>query len=147
MKARPRHAENAISKILTEIFAQFEMDAVERIPILGRTGPDITINQSKLIIDVKSRLECPKKFFVDTPTKFTEFFSIPLHSIPFTEYSTKAGHSKMVHDYWHHMHEWTLEREPDGITGIILHRPRVAYKSSVLIIHEKDLRRFQQLWK
>jgi hypothetical protein len=123
------------------------MSPVERIPILGRTGPDITINEAGLVIDVKSRLECPKSFFVKEPTCLGTYFSVPLHAMNFFYYEEGKFFSKLVDAYWKHMDQWTQEKMPNGITAVILHRPRVAYLNSVIIFHRKDLRRFQQIWK
>ena len=39
------------------------MDPVERLPVIGRTGPDITMNKLALAVDIKSRLEVPKAVF------------------------------------------------------------------------------------
>ena len=60
MKARPRSVENEVAKYLSRKFAALELDPVERVPVLGRAGPDVSINQSQLAIDVKSRKEVPK---------------------------------------------------------------------------------------
>ncbi len=149
MKARPRAAEREIGRYLSNLTSALGMDEFERIPILGRTGPDLTINQSMLVIDIKSRLECPKRYFVDTPTAFKELIALPLHQILTFDgmYIEKDYSSKMVQSYWSHMDEWTQKKEPDGISAIILHRPHLAYKNSVIIFHTKDNWRFLQTWK
>jgi len=52
-----------VAKRLTAFFVSINMDPVERLPVIGRTGPDITMNQLGLVVDVKSRLEVPKSVF------------------------------------------------------------------------------------
>ena len=61
MKATPRKAEREIALVFSQFFSDIGMSPVERIPILGRTGPDITINEANLVIDVKSRKSVPVK--------------------------------------------------------------------------------------
>jgi hypothetical protein len=58
-------AEREIAKILTKQLSDIGMDfLIKRIPILGRTGPDLTFpNPMHLVIDVKSRLEVPVGLF------------------------------------------------------------------------------------
>ena len=48
---------------LTAFFNSLGLREVHRIPVLGRTGPDIEINEFGLIIDVKSRLSVPTASF------------------------------------------------------------------------------------
>lgn len=65
MKARPRRAENRVAEVLSKIFSDVGKSPVKRIPVLGREGPDITWNEVKLIVDVKSRKANPKMMFAD----------------------------------------------------------------------------------
>ena len=60
MKARPRRAENRVADELNKWFMQQGFSPIQRIPIIGRTGPDYTFNELELVIDEKSRLEVPK---------------------------------------------------------------------------------------
>ena len=68
MKARPRSVERKVAAFLSRYFVQLGLSPVERIPVLGRSGPDITSNEWGLVIDVKSRLEVPKTPFTEHPT-------------------------------------------------------------------------------
>jgi len=60
-RRRWKRVEVRVAEILSEIFSDAGKDPVERIPILGRTGPDISHNQIELIVDVKSRHQVPKR--------------------------------------------------------------------------------------
>ena len=62
MKARPRSVENRVANMLNDVFAAMDC-SVQRIPVLGRSGPDISLNELQLVVDVKSRLEVPKALF------------------------------------------------------------------------------------
>jgi hypothetical protein len=149
MKARPRNVENEIAKILSEKFVSIGLDPVERIPVTGRTGPDITFNELALIVDVKSRLEIPKGFIV---TKVTTFGN-DLIGVPVSEMESllvaipEAGPtSKIVSAYYAHMKEWTDAKCRRGITAIVLHKPKLAYAKSVLIISVSQMEEFAKRW-
>ena len=140
MKARPRHAENEVARIFTEIFARAEHSPVERIPTTGRTGPDISINEVGLVIDVKSRLEVPKGIFRDHPFTFDGYYAVPLSMFPTleaVEQSTFA--SVIISHYFDHMHEWTMLKRKTGITALVLHRPKMPYGKAMLIINYSNM--------
>lgn len=156
MKARPRSVERHVAAFLSEQFAQLGLSAVERIPVLGRTGPDISINELGLVIDVKSRLEVPKTYFmwsdciVDFPDKH-RLLGIRLHNFfMIFDTGTKVQYSNfssvLVEKYYAHMDEWTKEEYPSGITCLVLHRPKMPIGKSLLIISEQDRRRLIE-WK
>ena len=160
MKPRPRAVENRVAAYLTDLFVQAGMSPVERIPVLGRTGPDISLNELKLVVDVKSRLECPKTYFCGTVCFDFEHWIIPLAQIPaFLDYPDSqplegefphkylSYTSALVRGYWSHMDEWTRQYEPDGITAIVMHRPKMPVGRAVLIISKEDKRRFTTRWK
>lgn len=63
MKRRPRRVEQKVAEHLTAFFAHLGLPEVKRIPVLGRTGPDIEINEFGLIVDVKSRQSVPTQSF------------------------------------------------------------------------------------
>jgi hypothetical protein len=44
--------------------------------------------------------------------------------------------SVLVERWWDHMNEWRLEHLPDGITGIVLHRPKMNYDHATLFLKE-----------
>ena len=152
MKPRPRAVENRVAAYLTDLFVRSGLSPVARIPVLGRTGPDITLNELKLVIDVKSRLECPKTYFTDSVCSDFAFRIIPLCALaPFLAGRVPPRElsftSALVRGYWSHMDEWRRANEPEGITAIIMHRPKMPVGRAVLIISEEDTWRFTSRWK
>ncbi len=152
MKPRPRAVENRVAAYLTDLFVQSGMSPVERIPALGRTGPDITLNELKLVVDVKSRLECPKTYFANGICEDFVHTIIPFCQLSYyfnVSVVTKVLRrtSTLVTGYWSHMDEWTQANEPDGITAIVMHRPKMPVGKAVLIISNKDTWRFINRWK
>ena len=141
MKGRPRSVEREVAAYLTQILSDAGTPLV-RIPVLGRTGPDITWNEVKLIVDVKSRKACPlgllagpgEELFTDNGLigiRLEDLRSVlkkPLQAGPVTPAS------KTVTDWLNHMQEWTRANEPDGISAIILHRPRMPIGHATVII-------------
>ena len=152
MKARPRAVENRVANALSALFVQIGALPVERIPVLGRTGPDITLNELKLVVDVKSRLECPKSYFCSRIAEDELHFIIPLRLIPqFLKQETEPFRlsftSTLVRRYWEHMDAWTRANEPDGISAIMMHRPKMPVGRAVLILSKNDTRRLISRWK
>lgn len=152
MKARPRHAENRVAEILSEYFVSIGASPVERIPVIGRTGPDLTINEVGLVVDVKSRLEVPKSYLRTWPCYHADLFSFPLllldgvltNGILELEAPRTDGKiAKTVTDYWDHMQSWTLKHRPDGITAIVLHAPKLPFGMAQMVIHQTQLERLQ----
>lgn len=150
MKARPRSVEREVAKHLTDFFLTIGCSPVERIPILGRTGPDITINEFKLVIDVKSRLEVPKMYFIhddfilDFPDGLlgVRLENMHLLAAPLTKIRCSNFSSVLVRRWYDHMNEWTQEEVPDGINALVLHRPKMPIGKSLLIISKLNRRRF-----
>jgi len=150
MKARPRSVERKVAEHLSAIFQSIGYGAVERIPVLGRTGPDITINEFGLVIDVKSRLCVPKCFLHDKAITLGDLVSVPLNK--FADLTQpivygNASYSVMVQRWLDHMAEWTYANRPGGIPALILHRPGMPVGKSVLVIYSKDRKEFSQRWK
>jgi hypothetical protein len=138
MKPRPRYAENRIAKELTEIFGV----PFERIPVLGRTGPDLTVNETKLVVDVKSRQSCPKTYFWSGMLHHPGFhYSIALKDINDIEKlpTIHRHHSVVVSRWLDHMHEWTVENVPDGISALAIHRPGLPYGEARLVFYSSDI--------
>lgn len=148
MQARPRSVENRVADALSKQFAQIHCAAVERIPVLGRAGPDITLNELNLVVDVKSRVEIPKALFFPLlhPFAFDAMTgarlknldalwceSAPLGCLDFS--------SKIVREYLAHMEEWTRANRPEGISCVVLHRPEMPIGESVALIYSSDRRR------
>ena len=148
MKPRPRRAEREIARILSGKFVQYGYDPVERIPILGREGPDISLNAFGLVVDVKSRLEVPKGYIVDEATMFGDLIGIPISEMDKLVTPARPGpFSKTVQRWFWHMDKWRVQHEPSTITALVLHRPKLPYGKSILVIHEGQKEDFVQKWK
>jgi len=151
MKARPRQAENRVAEILSDFFIQYGLSPVERIPILGREGPDITLNEARVVIDVKSRKACPKSVFKELAmyeiADDGELMMFPLGYLNTTLMSpgkngviiSKIKPSKTVHDWFDHMDDWTRANTTDGITALVLHIPQMPYGNAALILKQSDI--------
>jgi hypothetical protein len=144
MKPRPRSAERRVAELLSDFFISIGASPVERIPVLGRTGPDLTINEIGLVVDVKSRLEVPVTYIWSFPRIHNGLAVIPLgildmiiekKVIP----NEHKHHSVQVDRWFAHMDEWTKVHKPDGITALVLHRPKVPFGISQLIIRYSQL--------
>ncbi len=154
MKARPRSVERKVATFLSQYFVQLGLSAVERIPILGRSGPDITINEWGLVIDVKSRLEVPRTPFTIYPIiAFDDeenLVGVRLKDFPLLVEDTPATpidfSSVLVRRWYLHMDEWTRANYPGGIPALVLHRPRMPIGAALLILSDENRRRLMQ-WK
>lgn len=144
MKQRPRRVEREAAKLLSDFFRSIGCSPVERIPVLGRTGPDISLNELGLVVDVKSRLEVPLGAFFDHPVCCQGvYYAVPLDRIAdllISEGDPVPFKSKQVDAWYAHMEAWTLVNQPDGISALILHRPKLPYGKAMLIL--KNRRRF-----
>jgi hypothetical protein len=152
MKARPRSIEREVAKRLSAFFATVGLPPVERIPVLGRTGPDLSWNDAKLIVDVKSRIEVPKTIFWDEPAVLTKdgLLSVRLDALPALTPAVKPmpiGKYISVAEWYAHMDEWTRQNVPDGISALVLHRPAMKLDRSVFIVKNSDLERMFSRWK
>jgi len=149
MKARPRSVERNVAAFLSRHFVQHNLSPVERIPVLGRTGPDITINEWGLVIDVKSRLEVPRTPFTPYPViAFDDeecLIGARLKDIPLLVEDTLATpidfSSILVRKWYLHMQEWTLANHPTGIPALVLHRPKMPIGAALLILSQENRRR------
>lgn len=148
MKARPRSVENQVAAALNQHFQTLAVAPVERIPVLGRSGPDLTTNELNLIVDVKSRLEIPRAIFIPlaVPFCFDDLTLVRLANLPTlwdAQYSPAAMDfsSKLIRSYLAHMDEWTRANAPDGISCVILHRPKMPIGDSVAAIYSTSRRR------
>lgn len=144
MKGRPRSIENKVAAWITELSAPKGYKAVERIPVLGRTGPDLTINELGLVVDVKSRLEVPKSVFMK-PLEMIDFgglIGIRLDHLDLLMVEYKAtcirGPSVLVRRWFDHMDEWRQENYPQGVTALVLHRPGRHVGTSTVIISSEQ---------
>ena len=142
MKARPRRAENEVAKRLTAFFVSINMDPVERLPVIGRTGPDISMNELGLAVDVKSRLEVPKAVFEVEPgrvmrmqncyiMRLTDLELLLAYDLPF---QVNSKYSRMVRRWFVHMNEWRRIHRSNGFTALVLHRPKMKYDDAALVV-------------
>ncbi len=145
MKARPRSVEREVAAFLTQLLSDTG-NPIERSPVLGRTGPDLTYHPPlNLIVDVKSRLKVPASLLAPKLCPFeTEdgLYGFRLEDLPHiwvldTSAAIRPA-SKVVRDWWNHMDEWTKAHETTGISAIILHRPRMPIGHATVIIHSSD---------
>jgi hypothetical protein len=155
MKQTPRNAENRAVKMLNEyLFTPLGLPSVERVPVIGRRGPDISINEFKLVVDVKSRLRLPLSMWVyvnEGPVCRIidgRLMAIPLCKIewllePYRMLQT-LGSSKVITDYYDHMDEWRKEKCPDGITALILRRPGMYANKTLFVIGVSDTEIFRE---
>jgi len=142
MKPRPRMAENRIAAILSDISEQIGLPGVHRIPVTGERGPDISWNKLELVVDVKSRLQVPNlafsnNMFLITPTLVSMPIGRLLDVISEPVKNVRTG-SIMIYRWYNHMDQWRQEQLPSGITALVLHKPRMQYKKSSLIISIYD---------
>jgi hypothetical protein len=143
MKARPRAVERSVAKYLSDLMPH--LTPIQRIPVLGRTGPDLTTNELGLVVDVKSRLSVPAAYFSQIEDE--RFRIIPLWNLPYATGECDAPFSSKVVGQWYdHMDEWRRRHRPTGFTALILHRPRMPYGEAVLILSKSDHRRFIDTW-
>ena len=154
-RANTRHRWKAVERaIAAELNKQLsdvgKFTPIERIPLLGREGPDLTVNETGLVINVKSREKIHKRLI---PGPFQILYCGDLVIFRLAELSCfqsflmdpiPVDRSKMLEDWYALMDKWTKERQPErGISAIILHRPRMPYGDAGIAIHFNDLRRLQ----
>nr|MBN1228911.1 hypothetical protein [Anaerolineae bacterium] len=160
MKARPRSVERRVAEELSKFLEDFDVETedIERIPVLGRTGPDLTFpNFFNLAVDVKSRQSIPKGIY-DAVERgkgrlLTRQWAVAsLYSFPvlWSEKTFRHEHvtSTTVNKWLNHMAEWTdgTASEPahGGIPALILHITGTPIKSSLLVLRRADLDAFRR---
>jgi hypothetical protein len=159
MKPRPRSVEREVAKRFSEVFARYGIDKVKRIPALGRTGPDIEISeQIGLVIDVKSRKSCPKTYFLRRKKglrktlhgyllcELENFDELIAQGIGEVDDAAEFP-SRVVDAWWKHMDAWREANHPDGISVIVLHRPRMPIGKAVVVIKAQDRRRIHDKFR
>lgn len=150
MKARPRGVENLAAGQMNKIFIGLGMSPVERIPVLGREGPDITINESGLAVDVKSRIEVPKLLWKSNKGHQANrpvlrqggLLCVRLANLGclYGDVSMSEDQlpgSKLVSDWLQHMAAWA---NPEGkVPAIVCHRPGMHTANAVFVMYAHDL--------
>jgi hypothetical protein len=161
MKSRPRATERRVAEILSDAFTGNGYKPVKRIPVLGRTGPDISLNELKFVIDVKSRIEVPRFVYLPGGPALVSFPDMSLVGFKLEcmleflngamrEYdwlASRPGVSVIVKNWYDHMNEWTKENEPEGITMLVLHHSginggRMPVGHSTVVISITDYQKF-----
>lgn len=170
MKGRPRRIENEVAKHISRYLAKFNLEEVGRIPVLGRTGPDIDVwPVFKIAVDVKSRKAIPQSYklhgrhlqewaindedwdgwpqigcrLCDLDLLFdTENVSMHLY----------RNMSSTVAFWLNHMSQWCgievtkevgkpmVVSHPDNIPALVLHWPGTPVKNSTFVIYEPHRR-------
>jgi hypothetical protein len=148
MKRRPRRVENKVAEHLTEFSQRYGHSPVERIPVLGRTGPDVTINELRLVVDVKSRVKVPKCALAGRRQiiQMDGLIGVRLGEIEelfqFDHEIIERPTSDPVQRWYAHMAEWLPENCRGGIPALVLHRPNTDTRNATLLIHTDDRRKF-----
>lgn len=161
MKGRPRSVENKVALHISKFLATLDLEPVERIPVLGRTGPDIDVWPGlQVAVDVKSRKACPKSYKLYGPHLQTWGHEVDNEEIYYIgcrlgdlsmlfDVENIVMHmvrpaSKVVSGWMGHMSEWTLEQEVNGyfedfiVPALVLHWPSTPVKNSTFLIYEHD---------
>jgi hypothetical protein len=167
-KSVERHVATELNCILSDVGNHFS--PIERIPILGREGPDLTINETGLVINVKSRKVIPDRLFPNSfqLLRIGDLVCFRLDHIR-TAHLFEAGASvsrwEQLSDWYDLMDAWTQQlktiqttttimrnsRMPvekwtstfkeNCISAIFLHRPRMPIGHCGVVIHFDNLRR------
>jgi hypothetical protein len=144
VKARPRSVENKVAEILSGHFQKVKMAPVARVPVTGRQGPDISINQAGIAVDVKSRLEVPKTLWRQMKKKKVAAFG-PLVAVRLKDFLalledlpiSEAGQlPKTVRLYHDHMAAWC---NGTTIPVVVLHRPEMWVHNALVMMKVSDL--------
>ncbi len=138
-----------MAKALSLFYTSVGASEVSRIPVLGREGPDIEINELGLIVDVKSRLSVPKSATAPCGEVLQlgdAFLGVRLGEIPriFEPplYPILREETTVVWNWWLHMDQWRRENYLGGISALVLHRPGTRINNATLVIHFLDWRKF-----
>ena len=138
-----RGAAEELNRVLSGIG---NFTPVARIPLLGREGPDLTVNETGLVINVKSRSVIPARLFPEHSQllRIGDLVVFRLAALPLAsryEPCEPMQPWKKLQDWYDLMDQWTQEYQPGGISAIFLHRPRMPYGNMGIAIHHANLRR------
>lgn len=148
MDKRWKAVERSVAAKLTDVLSDVGNLKFERIPLLGRDGPDLTINSSGLVINVKSRKGIPQRLLPRHAhlIQIGDLVCFRLDNIIGAGGFQATGTEKpwkQLQDWYDWMDDWT-QRQPDKdrlISCIILHRPRLPVGKSGIVIHSSHLKR------
>ena len=167
-KAVERSVAEELNRILSGVG---NFSSIERIPLLGRDGPDLTMNEAGLVINVKSRKTIHPRLF---PSPFELLYCDSLVIFAISELTkvnaslmepVKIDGSRTLQGWYDQMETWTnnlkqgmtsttiirhstmpVEKWTDDfkqncISAIILHRPRMPFGKCAVAIDFNNLRR------
>jgi len=137
MKARPRRAENRIADELNKWFTKYGLSPIERIPVLGRAGPDYTKNELQLNLDAKSRKSIPTSYKIKSNEvlRFENYWGLSLCNLNALGWA--------MDNWWVEVKpsvvivRWIKHMGPNG--GVILHWPGTPFKNAVLCLHAETI--------
>ena len=160
MKPVPREAENRAAVMLNEyLFTPLGLPNVQRQPVIGRTGPDVTLNEFKLVVDSKSRKRVPICIWGEKRKRITTYprlvwmmindvlLAVPMNRITWiNEEPGIVFHSetKEIQDYYNHMDAWRKEECSDGITALALRRPGMGGNMTLFVIGLNQVELFRE---
>jgi hypothetical protein len=146
MKRTPRRAETEIAKLISAFSSRYGYQPVKRKPVIGRTGPDIEINELGLVVDVKNRKSVPLSA-MPGPDQVLDFgdglLAVRIGQLELlldpSVSTSKARPSKTVRAWWEHMDAWKREHYPEGITALAIRRPiKSPYALASFVIHSDE---------
>jgi hypothetical protein len=141
MKPRPRCVEREVAELLSNIYSKHGYSPVKRIPILGRTGPDIEINETNLVVDAKSRIAVPQSHMLGRGERgiFGDYLGVRLCELDRRDFKSRIIRpSLLAWDWLMHMDEWRRMYLPNGISAVVLHRPKTRIANATFIIKTED---------
>lgn len=156
MKARPRKVENRVAEELSEVFRDLGFSSVKRIPVLGRTGPDITLNELGISIDVKSRQSVPRSLIIPANGFLStgEYVGFRLNELGgiLKDLDTEKillyrKPSRTVASWLAHMQDWANQETELKIGALVCHRPKVPTGQTCFVITYLNLRRLHEHYR
>lgn len=141
MKYREKRVERLVAKYITgNILEPHDLGETKRIPVLGRTGPDLTPwPHYHVAVDVKSRKAIPQVYRLrdGQVIRFDDHIGVRLENFERLFDVENTGNryaSKTVTRWLDHMDDWVQLVLPTGIAAIVLHWPRTHIKHATLVI-------------
>jgi hypothetical protein len=143
MKSRPRNVENRVAEVMSEWYVKNGFSPVERVPVLGRSGPDISINEMLIAIDVKSRKSIPIGYKITEPKifQFGALLGVKMKNFQLffenVEPELTSTASITIRRWFYHMKKWT-DGVPNGIPAVVLHWPGTRIDNATILIHRDN---------